>query len=271
MRADSGLKQANIGLAEPLLGPADPDPVAIDNAAGPARFVLIADHAGEAMPARLGDMGLSVADRARHIALDIGIAGVATRLAALLDAPAIRQTYSRLVIDCNRPPLSPRAIVEESDGSRVPANVGLTDAERTARIAEVHQPYQDTIAAAMAARPAPVLVALHSFTPAMNGHQRPWHSGILHLHDSPLSDVMLALLRAEGDLIVGDNEPYAMHGTDYTVPHHAIARGLPYVEIEIRQDLISDAAGQQAWAERLARLLPQALAISEAEVVSVKP
>ncbi len=243
-----------------LLMAGDPAPFVVENPKGASSCVLIADHGGRVIPARLANLGLVGDDLTRHIAWDIGIAGVASVLAGLLDAVAVRQVYSRLVIDCNRNPEEGRAIVEVSDGSAIPGNRALDPALRRARIDEIHAPYQAAIAAAMAARPTPVLVALHSFTPVMAGDARPWHCGVLHMNDSALSNALLARLRAEGDILVGDNEPYAMAGTDYTVPHHAIDKGHPYVEIEIRQDLIADAAGQAAWAARLARLLPQALA-----------
>lgn len=216
------------------------------------------------MPAALGDLGLPAAERARHIALDIGVAPLARRLAALLGAPALIQRYSRLVIDCNRAPGGRGSVVEASDGTPVPGNAALSPAGLAARIAAIHAPWHDAIASALAAGgPDMALVALHSFTPALRcapGAPRPWHCGILHLGDSALSQRMLALLAAEGDLVVGDNQPYAMDGTDFTVPHHAAACRRPYVEIEVRQDLIAGPEGQQDWAARLARLLALALA-----------
>lgn len=225
-------------------------------------MLLVADHAGDAIPAALGDLGLPASERARHIALDLGIAGLTRALAAQTGAPALLQRYSRLVIDCNRAPDASAAIVAASDGTEIPGNAELGVAERHARVAAIHAPWHAAISAGLDAGPhGMALVALHSFTPALRsgGVLRPWHCGVLHLDDSALSTRMLSLLRAEGDLVVGDNQPYAMDGTDFTVPHHAASRGRPYCEIEVRQDLIADAAGQQAWAQRLARLLAQAL------------
>jgi predicted N-formylglutamate amidohydrolase len=243
----------------PLLSPADPSPVVIDNPDGCSPFLLIGDHAGTAIPAALGDLGVSAADRARHIGWDIGIAVLGALLAALLDVPFVHQAYSRLVIDCNRDPDRADAIPEISDNTRIPGNVGLTAADCGRRVAEIHAPYQAAIAGALLGRQA--LISLHSFTPVMADRSRPWHAGILHNGGNDrLARAMLAALQAEGDLAVGDNEPYAMAGIDHTVPRHAFAAGLPYAEIEIRQDLIADPAGQQAWADRLARLLPAALA-----------
>lgn len=226
-------------------------------------FVLIGDHAGREIPRGLGDLGLSDADRVRHIAWDIGVAGLGARLAQALGAPFIAQRWSRLVIDCNRDPARPDAIPAVSDGSAIPGNAGLTPADRAARVAEVFEPYHLAIAEALdgrAGRPT-LVVALHSFTPVMDGFRRPWRYGVLHLGRSAFSKAVLARLRAEPGIgEVGDNEPYAMDGTDFTIPHHAIRRGLDYAELEVRQDLIADAAGQARVAALLARVLPEALA-----------
>lgn len=216
------------------------------------------------MPSRLGTLGLSEPDLTRHIAWDIGVAGLGRLLAERLGAPFIAQRYSRLVIDCNRAPSRADSIPEVSDGSAIPGNAALSPAERQARIAEVFTPYHGRIATELDARAArglpTVVVALHSFTPSMQGFARPWRFGILHLGASPFSNAMLARLRAEPDRPeVGDNEPYRMDEVDYTIPHHAISRGLDYVELEVRQDLLADQGGQAAIAQRLARILPAAL------------
>ncbi|MFT9017466.1 N-formylglutamate amidohydrolase [Acetobacter malorum] len=227
-------------------------------------FVLVSDHAGRAVPPALGDLGVSAEERARHIGWDIGIDGVGRHLAALLPAVLIEQVYSRLVIDCNRAPGHPTSIVTASDGTPVPANEGLTPEQIAVRHETILHPYharitQELDARLKAGRPTAV-VALHSFTPEMRGFRRPWQAGILHNQDSRLAHIMLDLLRQDG-LTVGDNEPYALTDTsDYTIPLHGEKRQLPHLEIEIRQDLIADEAGQKAWAERLARLLPEAWA-----------
>ncbi|HEX7782416.1 MAG TPA: N-formylglutamate amidohydrolase [Sphingobium sp.] len=242
------------------LAPEDPAPVARVPARRDSPFLLIGDHAGIATPARLGSLGVSPADMARHIACDIGVLGLGEALARMLGAPFIHQIYSRLVIDCNRDPGSPDAIPGQSDGTIIPANTGLTPDEAAIRIAAIHRPYQEAIAQEIAGRKATVLVSLHSFTPVMNGFARPWQIGVLHGGGNErFAIAMLAMLQARGDLNVGDNEPYRMDGTDYTVPRHAFAAGLPYVEIEVRQDLIADAAGQQAWAAILAETLTATL------------
>lgn len=246
-----------------LLDADDGEPAIVTNSGASSPFLLLGDHAGRGIPTRLADLGLSGADLNRHIACDIGVDGLGRELAARLDATFIAQRYSRLVIDCNRDPARPDSIPAESDATAIPGNRDLSDGDRRARIAEVFAPYHARIAAeldARAARGLPTLVvALHSFTPAMQGVARPWAFGVLHLGDSPFSDAMLAALRAEPDApVVGDNAPYQMDDVDFTVPRHAIGRGLDYVELEVRQDLLADPAGQQAVADRLARILPDA-------------
>jgi predicted N-formylglutamate amidohydrolase len=241
----------------------EPDPVSLDNEAGRSVFFLTCDHAGRVIPRRLDRLGLSDHETRRHIAWDIGIGGVGRRLSQLLDAAVIRQTYSRLVIDCNRDPKVPSSIPEISETTEIPGNRGLTEAARTARVNAIFRPYHDTIGAALdrraAAGQASVLVALHSFTPVFKGEARPWHAAVLYNRDARLARPLFELLSAENGLVVGDNEPYAVSDlTDYTVPIHGERRGLPYLEIEIRQDQIGEPAGQTIWAERLARLLPAA-------------
>jgi predicted N-formylglutamate amidohydrolase len=247
----------------PLLDTDEPNPVTLDNESGRSVFFLTCDHGGRAIPRQLGRLGLAEPDTMRHIAWDIGIAEVGRLLSRRLDAALIMQTYSRLVIDCNRDPTVTSSIPEISEETQIPGNRGLRETARAARIGEVFRPYHDRIAAALDRRRAEgraaVLVALHSFTPVFIGVSRPWHVGILFNRDARLARPLLALLRAEGELTVGDNEPYRVTDqSDYTVPVHGERRGLPHVEIEIRQDLIGEPSGQAAWAERLARLLPAA-------------
>ena len=238
-----------------VLAAGDPPPVTLHNPRGSSRFLLIGDHAGIATPSTLGDLGLSEAERRRHIGWDIGVGGVGRALSALLDATFVEQHYSRLVIDCNRDPASADAVPEVSDGTVIPANAELDDAARAARVAAIHAPYHAAIEALLDARAETIFIALHSFTPAMGGVARPWHAGVLHgAGDTRFSLAMLAALRGEPDLIVGDNEPYRMDGTDHTVPRHCVARGLGYLELEIRQDLIATPDGEMSWAQRLARL-----------------
>ncbi|MCW5581246.1 MAG: N-formylglutamate amidohydrolase [Luteimonas sp.] len=242
-----------------LLSPADPAPVDVLRTGGHSPYLLIADHAGQAVPARLGNLGLPQSELDRHIGWDIGIAGTTARLSEALDACAILQAYSRLVIDCNRPLHAPGSIVARSDGTAIPGNAGLDEVQRRQRVDEIFAPYHACIEAeldrrARAGHPT-ILVAMHSFTLSMNGQDRPWHAGVLYQRDARFAHALLDALRAEGDLVVGDNAPYSVSdATDYAIPVHAEARGLAHVELEIRQDLIADAAGQRAWADRLARL-----------------
>jgi len=244
-----------------LLGPDEPGPVIRRPGRGETPFVIACDHAGRRIPAALGTLGLPDAELDRHIAWDIGAAPLSEHLAEAFGAPLVMQTYSRLVIDCNRKLDHPTSIPVISERTEIPGNVGLTAAQAEARAREIFAPYHAALAETLDARAGlpTLLVAVHSFTPVFLGVARPWQAGVLYHLETRLAGIMIDLLRAEGDLTVGDNEPYVLTGTsDYTVPHHAEARGLPYLELEIRQDLIADAAGQRAWADRLTRLLPLA-------------
>jgi predicted N-formylglutamate amidohydrolase len=173
----------------------------------------------------------------------------------------VRQTYSRLVVDCNRAPGAADAMPPVSDGTVVPGNAALTELNRAARLADIHEPYQQAIAQTLAARDAmgqeSVLISLHSFTPALrNGSPRPWQIGVLHGGgDASFATALLTSLRHDSTLTVGDNEPYRMDLIDYTTPRHAYPQARAYAELEIRQDLISAANGQSWWAARLGREL----------------
>jgi len=250
-------------LPKKLLSGDEPAPVEVVNAEGASPFLLVADHAGNSIPSRLGDLGVTAAERKRHIAWDIGIAGLGRRLADALGATLIQQIYSRLVIDCNRPLDAASSIPEISEDTPIPANIGMDEASKAARALEIFRPYHDRIETELDRRlqagRATALMALHSFTPIFKGAKRPWHAGVLYNRDARLAQRLLALLQEEPGLIIGENAPYSVSdATDYTVPIHAERRGLPHVLIEIRQDLIADAAGQRQWALRLARLLPLA-------------
>jgi predicted N-formylglutamate amidohydrolase len=243
-----------------LLAEDEPAPVRVLRASSAADLFFTADHAGREIPSRLGRLGVPEPELTRHIAWDIGIRGVTERLSAAFNATAVFQTYSRLVIDCNRAPGVPSSIPEISEHTPVPGNVGLSQADKDARRCEIFNPYHDRIDALLTAREAAgrrtVYIAMHSFTPVFKGESRAMEVGVLYNRDTRLAAILLDLLRAEGDLTVGDNAPYAVSDlTDYGVPVHAERRGLAHVEIEIRQDLIADAAGEAAWADRMARLL----------------
>ncbi|AHJ63682.1 putative cytosolic protein [Granulibacter bethesdensis] len=241
-----------------LQAPEDEAPVMVLRPEAETDILLVVDHAGRAIPRQLGLLGLAPAELDRHIAWDIGIAGVSEALSQHLDATCIMQRYSRLVIDCNRPLHVPSAIPEISENTRIPGNAGLDEAEREARRGEIYAPYHARIAAELDRRAGrnTVLVAMHSFTPVYKGEVREMQAGVLYNRHTALPHIMLDLLRAENGLVVGDNAPYSVSDeTDYTIPFHAERRGLAYLEMEIRQDLIADAAGQAEWAERMARLL----------------
>lgn len=224
-----------------------------------AGLILLCDHASNALPDGYGTLGLPPCELQRHIAYDIGAAEVTLLLAALLGVPAVLSRYSRLLIDINRGADDPTLIMRLSDGAIVPGNRHACAVEREKRIRLYHEPYHDAIATliaeSMAAGVAPALLSLHSFTNIWKGIPRPWHVGILWDRDARLSAPLLAGLRADDDLVVGDNEPYSGHLPGDTLWRHGTERGLPHVLVEIRQDLIRDTAGQNAWAERMAGLL----------------
>ena len=221
--------------------------------------LILCDHATNAMPAGYGGLGLSCAARARHIAYDIGAAGVARDLAARLGAPAVLSTFSRLLIDPNRGADDPTLVMRLSDGAIVPGNARIDQAEIDRRLALYWRPYRAAVAAAideaLAAGVAPALVSIHTFTPHWKGVARPWEVGVLWDRDDRLARPLIDALAADGDLTVGDNEPYDGALIGDTMYDLGTRRGLGHALIEIRQDLVADARGEAAWAERLARLV----------------
>lgn len=238
----------------------DAAPVNLTNRGGASKFLLLGDHAGNLVPERLAGLGLGPRDLHRHIALDIGVSRLGRRLSAILGAPFIEQRYSRLVIDCNRQIGHEGSIAEVSDGTAIPGNLGLSTQEADQRIGEIYRPYHAAIADLLAERQAAglatTLVSLHSFTPRLGERERPWQIGVLYsAGDDRFALAVLASLRSIEGLEVGDNEPYQMDETDFTVPFHAFSAKMPYVELEVRQDEISDVAGL----ERIATILEQAL------------
>ena len=256
MKAKMSL-QHNITSA--LLGKDDVAPVHEANAGGASPFLLTCDHYGRAIPRVLGDLGVDESDLARHIGWDIGIAGVADALSKQLDAHLIAQRYSRLVIDCNRPPQVASSIARISEATPIPGNENIDAEAALARRQSIFDPYHRRIAEVIdqriRSRKTTVLVSLHSFTPIYAGVVRPWHVAALYGRDRTLPPLLLKLLRAEPDLVVGDNQPYSVSDqTDYTILVHGEKRGLVNSAIEIRQDLITDQAGQRKWADRLSRI-----------------
>jgi predicted N-formylglutamate amidohydrolase len=234
------------------------------NETGPSPIVIICDHASNRVPASYGDLGLPKAAFERHIAWDIGAAAISEILARRLDAPAILSEVSRLLIDCNRNFEDPSLIPAISDGAEVPANRNLLEQDREARWSSYHQPYHQAIADAIDRKLAngqpPILLSVHSMTPALRGIARPWQIAVCWADDQRLSTPMLGALRARAGIVVGDNEPYLLEPIeDYSIPFHALRRGLKHLQIEFRQDEVADPAGQQCWADLFGDCLEEIL------------
>lgn len=232
----------------------------------PGRWLVTCDHASNRVPSWVsgGDLGIGPADMARHIAWDVGAAGVAQALGRALDSPVICSRFSRLVIDPNRGEEDPTLVMRLYDGTIIPANRHVGPAEVERRLARLYRPYHAALARLAARQADTVIVAIHSFTPALMGRPpRPWQIGVLYSHlDDRLSLPLIAALQAAGDLCVGDNEPYAGHLPGDAIDRHALQPGRHNTLIELRSDLIATEAGQVAWAQRLAAVLPQALAVA---------
>ncbi len=225
-------------------------------------WLIACDHASNRVPPETGggSLGLSEAEMSRHIAYDVGAAGVTRHLADLLGAPAILGRFSRLVIDPNRGEDDPTLIMKLYDGTIVPGNRHIDAIERERRLEAYYRPYHAAYAELAARRPDTIIVAVHSFTPRLKSRApRPWHVGILRADwDQRFSRPLLELLRAEGDLCVGENQPYAGHLPGDAVDRHALSPGRPNALIELRHDLITDPVGQHGWAARLAPMLEEA-------------
>lgn len=245
-----------------IFSPLDPPPVEVVNPNGRADFVLVCEHAGTVIPKRLAGLGLPAAEMLRHIAYDIGAEGVARVLAAQLDAPLFVQPFSRLVVDCNRPFDAPDCIPEVSDGTVVPGNQRLSEHDRRQRYAQIHEPFHREVALLLDRRAAEgsptILVAVHSFTPRLaGGPERPWQLGVLSNRDASFAKRFLAVFQGRNPAAMSaHNEPYLVDDiSDFTIPVHGEARGLPHLLLEIRNDLIGEAEGQHAWAALIAETL----------------
>jgi predicted N-formylglutamate amidohydrolase len=224
---------------------------------GKGRFIILCDHASNRIPVELDNLGLPESELERHIAWDIGAAGITTELSDIFDAPAILCGTSRLVIDCNRQLHARDLIPEVSDGTTIPGNRNLSEAARQLRIEQWFEPYHAAVESVIADREArrlpSIALSIHSMTPWLAGTARVWQIALSSQNDRSLVEPMLEALRRPGDLMVGDNQPYDLDpAVDYSIPFHAMRRGLPYLQVEFRQDEVADAAGQDRWARRFA-------------------
>ena len=252
-------------MSEVLLYPDEPPAFHIERESGSSPYLLVCDHASQTIPRGLGSLGLGAEDLQRHIAWDIGAARVTALLSERLDACAISTNYSRLVIDANRPPHTPQSIVTVSEVTPVPGNSDLPPEQVALRERSLFTPYHECIRTQLDRRVQQgvrtALCSVHSFTPKFLGELRPWHASVLYNRDPRLGRALRDELRSDAELIIGDNEPYRVSDeTDYTVVVHGEQRGIPYLMIELRQDLIEHTPGQLAWADRLAHALPTLLA-----------
>ena len=233
----------------------------IEGADRPGRWLVTCDHATNHVPdwVQGGDLGLPAADMGRHIAYDIGAAGVTRHLAALLDSPTILSRFSRLVIDPNRGEDDPTLLMRLYDGTIIPANRHAGPQDLAERLDRLYRPYHDAYADLAAKMQRPAICAIHSFTPRLRSRApRPWEVGVLFAHDNRLAKPFIAACRAQG-WCTGENEPYAGHLPGDAIDRHALQHGRPNVLIELRQDLIADQVGQMAWADRLAPILQSVL------------
>lgn len=238
-----------------LLTADDQPPVEIINAQSHSPLLLSCEHAGRLIPQQLGDLGLASAELDRHIAYDIGAAALARQLSQRLETTLIMQPYSRLVIDCNRPPQASDCISESSDGTTIPANLGLEPDAKQQRITEIHQPFHAAIQHQLDLREqmqqTTLLISMHSFTPSLRSSPspRPWHIGFLYNRDARVAEALLNLFKPQTELLAALNQPYSVDDEgDYTIPVHGEKRGIPHVLIEVRNDLIETSAGQTHWA-----------------------
>ncbi len=242
------------------------EPYRILGAERASRWLVVCDHATNRVPDWVhgGDLGIAAQDMARHIAYDVGAAGVAARLAELLGAPAILSNFSRLVIDPNRGEDDPTLVMQLYDGTLIAGNRGISPEGVRARLERCYRPYHAAITDLAARHRDTVIVSVHSFTPQFRGRPlRPWHCGLLYADDTRLSMPLVRLLEEVPGLVVGANKPYSGHLAGDTIDRHAIAMRRQNTLIEIRNDLIETDAGQAEWAERFARLLPDALAVAD--------
>jgi predicted N-formylglutamate amidohydrolase len=223
-------------------------------------LVLLADHARRDLPEEYGSLGLPPSEFERHIAYDIGVEQLTRKLAAILGVPAVLGGFSRLLIDPNRGEDDPTLIMRLSDGAIIPGNNPMPAGEREKRLNEFYRPYHRAVsqtieAVTEASGKAPLVISIHSFTAFWKTTPRPWHAGILWDKDPRAVKPLLAGLRADRQLIVGDNQPYDGALRNDTMFQHCIVPGLAHALIEVRQDLIAEETGIGQWADRLAPIL----------------
>ena len=236
-----------------LLSASDPAPVEIVNPDSAAPVLLVCEHAGRAVPAALGALGVSNEVLTSHRGWDIGAEAVARHLAGALDAPLVIQRYSRLVIDANRPPGSDDSMPWTSDGIDIPGNWTLTPEDRMRRVAEIFEPFDQAITQGFSAHPRKAAFSIHSYTPRFGGADRPWHAGFLTRQSPKTAErLMASVAGAAPDLVLGLNQPYQVDSqTDWFIPVHAETRGLPHCLIEIRNDQIGHSDGAALWGQLL--------------------
>ena len=257
--------------AAPTIAPQGFTPIECLAGALDAGVLFLCDHACNVLPAEYGDLGLPPAEFERHIAYDIGAATIVRHLAGAFGAPAVLTTYSRLLIDPNRGADDPTLVMRISDGALIPGNarIGSDEIERRRRL--FWQPYRDATAqridAMVATGRIPAIIDIHTFTPVFKDMARPWHVAVLWDDDGRLAVPLIAALRREGDLVVGDNEPYDGALLGDTLNVHATVRGLANVLIEVRQDLVARERDAVAWAKRLERVLRPVLAQPDAHMI----
>ena len=254
----------------PLLAPHEPPPYRIENPRGRAPVLFTCDHASWAVPECLDSLGLRTSDLQRHIGWDRGAAQATIRLARRFDAPAIMTHYSRLVIDCNRALRTAASIPETSDGTAIPGNQGLSQSEVSRREDTLFKPYHDAITDLLdkirQSGVTPIYIAMHTFTPRMNGFQRPWHFGVLWDRDSSLAEPLMTELQRNSGIVVGDNKPYSAQGKfDFSRMHHASPAGIPYALIEIREDLLATQHRMRYFSNMLGNALERALGAAQCD------
>jgi predicted N-formylglutamate amidohydrolase len=255
-------------MPSPLLAADEPPPFELLNPAGRGRALLFCDHANRIIPRGLNQLGLQGDDLTRHIAWDIGAADATRHMSAVLDAPAVLCNYSRLVVDCNRMLQDATLIPRVSDGTAIPGNAAISEADRQRRLTEIYAPYhraiEDLAEELRRRHGVAAMLSIHSCTERMNGQFRPWEIGVCWEKDDRMAKPVMEALRRKGTINVGDNQPYGLvAGEDASVPLHAVRRGWPHFQVELRQDLIATSATARQWADILIDALRPVLAESD--------